>query len=309
MANEDPPDKGPENGSGDAVGVPEGAGNAAPGPALHVVPGPAGATGNMKKRGKLVPFLTTAHYEALWVAYRDGIRTARGLSIKCGVVRKTAERAISRGWPDRQWPALADRVREMDRVRELAEKQAQVEKFREGVDPLYKARRRNLEQAGTAGEVLFNAIRKSAAALEAATYIRYRRVLDVVRDEKGVPIRNPDGSLPNNGQPVYQDKPYVPADRVVGALRAASTAIRDLGTFERVWLQLGYGDLLKPGHVGEPGAPAPADEGGPIESPMTPAQWKWMVDNGGKLPEGCTDAQFEATLKYVYSTRRTGKGT
>lgn len=310
MANEEDPPDGPKHASGDPPSVQPGAENPLRGDTegtrrrvgrpRRPRPDATAAAPARPANGKVIQFITQEKYDAMWDAYLAGVRSANGIARKVGVMRKTAYRAINQGWPDRNWPALVDKIKDLDLAKKKAEEAAHTEKYREQFNPLYAARRRNLDQANRAGEALFAALRKIGQNLDAATFIRYRRVLELVKDREGNPLLKADGS-PAEAVPV--DKAYVPADRVILALRAASTAIRDLGTFERVWLQMGIdeGDPLKGAGHDEEKAPA-------LISPLTTEQIAWMDEHPGQLAPGVTDEMLAASFTYLLGIGRKPAG-
>lgn len=245
--------------------------------------------------------LTPEKHEAMWQAYLKGERTIGGLARAGGCSRETANKAMTKGWADhRQWPPFRERIKLYERQTEKAEMErkrveeaAVTEKFREQVDPVFQARKRNLAMAERVSALLLTNFEKVAQNTGPATMIRYRRALEVQKDAQGNPMRNADGTL---ADAILVEKAYIPLEKVTAALRANANALRDVATLERVWLKLGREDDSGLGKDGGAG-----DENAPPEAPITAEQLEWMdrPENHGKLPPGVSDQQLLASFQFL----------
>lgn len=122
-------------------------------------------------------------YNLLWTSYRDGITGLRVLGKRTGAGQRTIQTAIDRGWPEKGWPSLRERMklyerqRDASRQRELAAEKAKAEA--EGINEAQAWQaftKRSQALVSQAEDVLGEMGKKLKQAVQLATFIRYRRV-------------------------------------------------------------------------------------------------------------------------------------
>ncbi len=130
-------------------------------------------------------------YAALWARFRDGVRVGRELAKLCRVDMRTALTAIRRGWPEKGWPPLNERLilwnkqRENVRSNELARDRAaateagktEASKWREITDAMWPSVRDLATLCCQASDSLKRSVRL-------ATLIKYRDVTRLAKDGK-----------------------------------------------------------------------------------------------------------------------------
>jgi hypothetical protein len=211
----------------------------------------------------------------MWSCYRDGMRTARALQRRCSVGFRTAVTAIERGWPERGWAALVDRLKFWEKQREAA-RQRQVAADAVAASDAGKteaAKWREFQEmwlphcrqaAGILGEMG----KKLAGAVSAATFVRYRRVRKIIM------VKGADGV--ERPQQFYEDQPFIDALAHTKAVQLWCTSMRDVPQVARF--------LLGPA----------IDKPEPSVPEFTPEQ---LAELGqGRLPAGVTEEMVGLAL-------------
>lgn len=197
-------------------------------------------------------------YEAAWELWRDGLRSRNALAEKLGMTWETAARMVDNGYPQRGWAPLMDRARLWDK--QVMEQSARLaaERMREAVDEQFKARKHNLALAGRMKAALASL---AAQTLDAARACKFSHTKKVIKDGREVEVEIPAS-----------------AQQVAKAAKELAGAIRDLGQFEAYWLGTGDKDDL----------PQTSSLDGLEED-----QLKFIIESGGQLPPGVTDAMLK----------------
>lgn len=213
-------------------------------------------------------------YNALWVSYRDGVRERRSLMRLHKMAWNTVNHAIEYGWPTKGWPSLMDRAALWDKQALAAKTQelAQLDtaaaeaKGRREAASWTTFQPRAVALANQGQEILEILAQKLKSAVQAATFVRYRRVRTV--DE--------------NGHDVLRDVPYVDGVSVATAARQWAAAFKETG---------GVMSFLM-------GGPPMAGDLAPPE--LTEAQIAEL--SAGRLPPGMT---LEMVARAVMTTTTT----
>ena len=206
--------------------------------------------------------LTAPHeaiYAAMWTAYREGAQTDAALQRRTGVSLRMAQTAIHRGWPENNWPALAERWKLFSKQAEQA-RQAELQADRLAAESAGKTSATRWREhqdkwmpvAEMAPELLASMGQKLKQAMQVATFVRYRK--------------NKTGVV----------EAYVNAADVARATSLWVQAFKDAPQAMRY--------LLGPGAL----APEP-------EAPELTAEQLEQL-NAGELPAGVTEAMLGAIL-------------
>lgn len=198
-------------------------------------------------------------YAAMWTAFREGAQTAHHMQRRTGVSRLMAETAIKRGWPQNNWPALAERWKLFSKQAEQA-RQAELQADRIAAQAAGKSaatrwrehQDRWMPVAEMAPDLLADLGRKLKQAVGLATFVRYRK--------------NKAGDM----------EAYVNSSEVARATSLWVQAYKDAPQAMRY--------LLGPGAL----APEP-------EAPELTAEQEEMLARG-ELPPGITEAMLGAML-------------
>jgi hypothetical protein len=200
-----------------------------------------------------------AIYAAMWTAFREGSQTAPAMQRRTGVSLRMAETAILRGWPENNWPALAERWKLFSRQAEEArQRELQADRLAaESAGKTSATRWREHQEkwmpvAEMAPELIGALGNKLKQAVAIATFVRYRK--------------NKTGQV----------EAYVNASEVARATALWTQAFKDAPAAMRY--------LLGPNAL----APEP-------EVPdLTPEQLEQL--NAGELPTGITEQMLGALL-------------
>ena len=205
--------------------------------------------------------VSQALYDAMWEAYRDGLRSARGLANQFNVSEQTATKAIKQGWPQRNWPSLAQKAAMWDQQKLELEQKAAAEKYRETVDEWYRARKQNLGLAGAA---------KGTLATLAKTMLEAARAAKPTKT-----VRRREGN-----RFVESQEPLDLVETGV-AMQKIAAAIETISKVEAYWL----------GGPSEREDAAAAQAG--QQASLTPEQMQFIIEHDGQLPPGVTDEQLK----------------
>lgn len=121
----------------------------------------------------------------MWTAFREGAQSAHHLQRRTGVSRLMAETAIKRGWPENNWPPLRERWKlfekqaEASRQRELqADRLAAENAGKTSATRWREHQEKWMPVADMAPELIGELGRRLKAAVNAATFVRYRKNKD-----------------------------------------------------------------------------------------------------------------------------------
>lgn len=234
--------------------------------------------GGKRRKGTI----TRDQYQAMadwWL--QSPVRTARALSRGSGVSLETALRAITRGWVERGWPSLNQRVHEAeDRERRIRDRIMTPEQAMN--EAWFLARRSEImNQLLAHRQVASQALAKVSKAVEDGTAWRHAVRTWVERETTGTgknkrtvsKVLREDISLP----------PYLP--HVLAAQHALGASIVEASAEEREWMTLERPDEV-PVQNGEQALPGATRE-----------QVRYIIDNNGKLPPGVNSLAELRTAK------------
>jgi hypothetical protein len=231
----------------------------AEGPKLHSVKPP--------KRS----YITREIYDRMTEVYVKGARSAGEIMKATGVIRKTARKAIERGWPEHGWAPLKERAAFYDKMHEQASNAEDPKRAKEARDFLaMREEYLNITHAARAAfaqglRVILPAIPGAAIVkTEARRQLHYEEVLDA----KGAVVRR----IPRT---ITVDV-VVPLSIVelMHAAHLAASGVKGIGMGELEQL------MAKP----------PTAER--KKHSLTWDQIEWMAANGGRVPPGVTADQL-----------------
>ncbi len=162
-------------------------------------------------------------YQAMWIAYRDGMREKMRLKRQFKVAWRLVDKAVETGWPELGWASLRSRLelwerqREAAKAKELAEadRRAAEKKGKDEAHEWRTFRPRAVKILVEGQEVLETLGAKLREAAKVASFIRYRRVRVIE---------------PATGKMVTTDQAYVDGLAVTRAITLWASAAKETGT-------------------------------------------------------------------------------
>jgi hypothetical protein len=205
--------------------------------------------------------MTSALYEALWEAYKQGTRAHRTLAQRFDISHITVGRAINKGWPDYGWVALKDRM--------LALEQAKIDREAQEARQVTEAQRNEWQKAKVDSLKISQGVRIAVARMlkglvEAAEHAKFTRTKR---------IRQPDGTF------AWSDVP-MNAYEISECLRRIASSVREIGAHDVAWL------------FDEPARFAEVSDRYKGFLQLTDEQMDHILKSGGQLPPGVTLEQL-----------------
>lgn len=218
--------------------------------------------------------LTVEQYNRIVECYlKGGSRTIRSLAAAAGISNDTAARAITHGWPERDWPSLKARAEMYDRQRREIEDRpmSKHQAINEALFRLLRSENMNqLLAQRAAGQVM---LRKIMQAVDRAVADRHAIRTWVAQETTGT-----GKNKRTTHRVLREDKilpPYLP--ELAGAAREVCAFLSAAAAEERHWIGL---PMPSEAHSGTP-------TGWGLEG-ATPEDIEYIKKHDGKLPPGKT---------------------